>query len=182
MGWRKVFREREHQEAIWDNRRTGNRSLKQRKCFRKGQWYWKSFIVVIYSLSSLLGFFYQYFLSVRVPSIIFQDPWKLIFSFLSCRTFQQKSKSNMYDNIRINHETTVLRLNSMTLRAPLTVSLFHYPKACPESWGKHASWSFPSFTFAALNILMCHLSWMNYWHFPFLPKMCFPHLEISQLT
>lgn len=23
MGWRKVFREREHQEAIWDNRRTG---------------------------------------------------------------------------------------------------------------------------------------------------------------
>lgn len=161
MGWRKVVREREHQEAIWNNRRIGNRTLKQSKCFRKGQWYWKSFIVVIYSLSSLLGFFYWCFLSVHVPSIIFQDPWMLIF-FLSCRTFQLKSKSNMEDNIRVKHETRVLWLNSRTLWAPLTVSFSHYLKACSEIWEKHASWSFPSFTFAALYILMCHLSWMNY--------------------
>lgn len=66
----------------------------------------------------LLGIFYQYFyLSMCLPLFFkIHGSW---FFFLSCRTFQQKSKSNMYNNIRINHETTVLRLNSRTLRAPL---------------------------------------------------------------
>lgn len=109
--------------------------LTSRKCFKK-----RSIVLkvihsgVILFFVFLLGFFYQYFLSVHVPSIIFKIHRADFFSFFKLQNISAKSKSNMYNNMRINHETTVLRLNSEMLSSThcFFVSL---SKACPELGG-----------------------------------------------